>query len=103
MPRQQQKLSWNTIRNYAERFSWTEDGVDKQGINPPPHAMNVQRVPYYVKYITSKGILEEGMVITLKVFPDVRQRMIQFVKSQEIRRIRDYLIIEIDGHRFLTH
>ena len=103
MPRQQQKLSWNTIRNYAERWSWEERGEVKQGINPPPHAVKVQHVPYYVKYITSKGVLEEGMVITLKVFPDLHQRMIQFVNSGEIRRIRDYLIVEIDGHRFVTH
>ena len=103
MPIQQLKLSWNTIRNYAERFSWQEHGETKQGINPPPHATNIQHIPYYIKYITSKGILEEGMVITLKVFPDKRQRLIQFITSQEIRRIRDYLIIEIDGHRFLTH
>ena len=103
MPTQQPRLSYTTIRNYAERFSWTENGILKQGINPPPHAVNIQRVPYYVKYLTSKGILEEGLVITLKVFPEEHQRMIQFVKSQEIRRIRDYLIIEIDGHRFITH
>lgn len=103
MPTHQPKLSYTTIRNYAERFSWQEGGETKQGINPPAHAVNIQHVPYYVKYVTSKGVLEEGLVITLKVYPDLHQRMIQFVKSQEIRRIRDYLIIEIDGHRFVTH
>lgn len=103
MPKEQQKLSYTTIRNYAERWSWEEHGERKQGINVPPHAVKVERVPYYVKYITGKGVLEEGMVVTLKVFPEERQRMIQFVKSKEIRRVRDYLIVEIDGHRFVTH
>ena len=103
MPVKQPQLSFTAIRNYAERFSWEEHGERKQGINPPPHAVKVQHVPYYVKYITSKGVLEEGMVITLKVYPDLHQRMIQFVNSGEIRRVRDYLIVEIDGHRFVTH
>lgn len=103
MPTKQPKLSFTTIRNYAERFSWKEHGETKQGINPPAHATNIQHLPFYVKYITSKGVLEEGLVVTLKVFPDVQQRMIQFVNSGEIRRIRDYLILEIDGHRFVTH
>ena len=103
MPIQQPKLSYTAIRNYAERWSWEEHGETRQGINVPPHATHVKQVPYYVKYITAKGILESGLVITLKVFPEEHQRMIQFVKSGEIRRIRDYLIIEIDGHRFVTH
>ena len=103
MPVAQPKLSYTMIRNYAEKWSWVEHGEVKIGINPPAHAVKVQHVPYYVKYITGKGVLEEGLVITLKVFPEVHQRMIQFVKSGEIRRIRDYLIIEIDGHRFVTH
>jgi len=103
MPRQSMKLSYTTIRNYAERWSWEKDGVKRQGINVPEGATHVQRVPFYVKYITSNGTVEEGMVVCLKVFPECHQRMIQFVESREIRRIRDYLIIEIDGHQFMTH
>lgn len=103
MPRIEQKLSWTTIRNYAERWSWQENGVTKQGINPPAGATHIQRVPFYIKYVTGKGVVEEGMVICLKVYPEQHQRMIQFVNSQEIRRVRDYLIIEIDGHPFAVH
>ena len=103
MPKKVEKLSWQTIRNYAERWSWEEHGETKQGINVPAGAVNVQRVPYFVRYVTKEGVLEEGMVVTLRVFPEQFQRMVQFVKSREIRRIRDYLIIEIDGHRFMTH
>lgn len=99
-----EKLSWNVIRNYAERWSWTGyDGKRYVGLDVPEGAIHPQRVPYHIKYITSKGLLEEGRVVTLKVFPDLRQRMVQFVTSKEVRRIRDYLIIEIDGHQFQTH
>lgn len=104
MPIKTPLLSWTTIRNYAERWSWTEpDGELRQGINVPTNAINPQRVPFFVKYISSKGVVESGMVVSLKVFPDCHQRMIQFVTSGEIRRIRDYLIIEIDGQKFQTH
>ncbi|MBR1377965.1 MAG: hypothetical protein IJ557_02420 [Bacteroidaceae bacterium] len=103
MPRQSQPLSWNTIRNYAERFSWEENGVRKQGINPPPHATHIQRVPFFIRYITANGHVEEGMVVCIKVFPTTHQRLVQFTTSGAIRRIRDYLIMEIDGHSFMVH
>lgn len=99
-----EKLSWNAIRNYAERWAWVGyDGKRHVGTDVPQGAINPQRVAYDIKYITSKGLVESGRVVTLKVFPECRQRMIQFVTSKEIRRIRDYLIIEIDGHTFMTH
>jgi hypothetical protein len=47
--------------------------------------------------------VEQGLVVCLKVYPELRQRMIQFVESRQIRRIRDYLIMEIDGVRIVTH
>ena len=46
--------------------------------------------------------LMQGEVITLKVLPKHR-RLIRFVQSGEIRNIADYLIISIDGIRFVTH
>lgn len=99
-----EKLSWNTIRNYAERWTWIGyDGRRHIGTDVPQGAINPQRVAYHIKYITQKGTVEDGKVVTLKVFPECRQRMIQFVTSKEIRRVRDYLIIEIDGHQFMTH
>lgn len=97
-------LSWTTIRNYAERWSWIEpDGSRRQGINVPANAINPQRVPFFIRAISSKGEILEGMAVTLKVFPDCHQRLLQFQPSNEIRRVRDYLIIEIDGHHFQTH
>jgi hypothetical protein len=56
-----------------------------------------------MRAITGKGELIEGMVITLKVYTREHQRMVKFCESNQIRRIRDYLIIEIDGKRVVTH
>ena len=99
-----ERLSWNLIRNYAERWSWIGyDGKRHVGLDVPDGAIHPQRVPYDIKYITSQGLVESARVVTLKVFPKSRQRLIQCVQSNEIRRIRDYLIIEIDGHCFQTH
>jgi hypothetical protein len=56
-----------------------------------------------MRAITGKGELIEGMVITLKVYTREHQRMVKFCESNQIRRIRDYLIIEIDGKRVITH
>ena len=49
-----------------------------------------------------KGELMQGEVITLKVLPKHR-RLIRFTQSGEIRNIADYLVISIDGIRFVTH
>lgn len=42
-------------------------------------------------------------MITLKVFTREHQRMVKFCSSNQIRRIRDYLVLEIDGIRVVTH
>ena len=94
MPRQQPVVSWTQIRSFAEQFRWQDkSGVWITGVNPPGGAdgKGVERVPYHVKYITGKGVVEQGYVVTLKV------------GSRQIRRIRDYLIMEINGVRIVTH
>ena len=105
MPRKRPEVSWNEIRNLTERYEWTEGGRRRVGFNPPggKDGKGVRRLAYHVRYITIHGNVEEGDVVTLKVFPHIRQRMIQFVNSRQIRQIRDYLIIEIDGIRIVTH
>ena len=107
MPKNNPILSWTQIRNYAELFEWRDakTGVTVRGYNPPggKDGKGVQRVPFHVKYITIKGEVEQGLVVCLKVYPELRQRMIQYVESRQIRRIRDYLIMEIDGVRIVTH
>jgi hypothetical protein len=105
MPKQQPVLSWTQIRNYAERWSWADPrtGVKVTGYNVPEEARkSAKQVPYFLRVVTLKGELMEGEVITLKVLPKHR-RLIRFTQSGEIRNIADYLIISIDGIRFVTH
>ena len=98
-------MRWTEVRNVAEMFEWTDlrTGVRVRGVNPPggKDGKGVERVPFYVKYITSKGCVEQGMVVTLKVYQNLHQRMVQFTESKQIRRIRDYLIMQIDGTRVM--
>lgn len=78
-------------------------GLDTTGYNPPQGADNLRRVPFFIKYITAEGRLEQGNCICLKVNTRRHQRTIQYVNSQEIRTVRDYLVVEVDGTRFVTH
>lgn len=98
-------LSWTLIRNFAEKFQWFDatDGSMREGFNPPPNAVGKQRKPYDICYITSKGIVERGRVVTLTVKPNLHQRMIRFVDSNQVRMVRDYLIVSIDDNYFRTH
>lgn len=104
MPKNNPILSWTQIRNYAERWSWIDQrtGVRVTGVNAPEKAKDKRQVPYFLRVVTLKGELMEGEVITLKVLPKHR-RLIRFTQSGEIRNIADYLIISIDGIRFVTH
>lgn len=106
MPRiEQQTISWQQIRALTEVWTWRDarTGAEVSGFNPPQDAIKPRQKPYYMRAITIKGELIEGTVITLKVFIDLHQRMVKFCESNQIRRIRDYLIIEIDGKRVITH
>ena len=105
MPKNTPVLSWTQIRNYAERWSWIDQrtGVKVTGYNVPEEARkSARQVPYFLRVVTLRGELMQGEVITLKVLPKHR-RLIRFVQSGEIRNIADYLIISIDGVRFVTH
>ena len=102
MPTRQPVQSWEHIRDYTEKWEWIDarTGVKTTGFNPPENAKDKKQVPYFVRYITSKGVTEQGEVITLKVIPERHQRKVMFVVSGAIRIIRDYLIISVDGVRF---
>lgn len=102
MPYQTPTLPWEQIRNHTEKWSWIDpkSGIRTTGFNPPSSAKKKRQVPYFIRYLTSDGLTEYGEVVTLKVFPEQHQRMVKFIHSNEIRRIRDYLIIEVDGVRF---
>lgn len=107
MPKMKPTRSWFEVRDMTEKFEWRDPrtGIVVRGFNPPggKDGKGVSRVPFHIKYITGKGVVEEGFCTCIKVFPEVRQRMIQFVESRQIRRVRDYLIMEIDGVRIVTH
>lgn len=106
MPLRGPEQSYQNVRNYAEKWQW-EDPKTKiltTGYMVPASARKKQRVPIFVRYVTLKGDLECGNVVTLKVNPRRHQRLVQFVDNPSaIRVINDYLIISIDGTRFVTH
>jgi hypothetical protein len=106
MPTKKPTKSWVEVRDLTEKFEWRDPktGIVTRGFNPPggKDGKGVSRVPFHIKYITGKGCVEEGFCICLKVYPN-KQRMIQYVESKQIRRVRDYLIMEIDGIRIVTH
>ena len=98
-------ISWQQIRGLTEQWTWRErrTGLQRSGFNPPQDAVKPTQKPYYMRAITSKGEVISGQVITLKVYTREHQRMVKFCESNQIRRIRDYLILEIDGIRVITH
>jgi len=105
MPRKQPTKSFLEIRNYTEKFRWNDPitGQKQTGFNPPENAPFKERVPFFIRYITQEGKVQSGNVVCISVDTRHLQRSIKFVNSTEIRRVCDYLIIEIDGVRFLTH
>lgn len=105
MPTTQPTISFQQLRNLTEKWTWKDPatGLQVVGYNPPENAKDKQQKPYFVKYVTGSGALEQGEVITLKVDLRRHQRMVKFVASGECRWIRDYLIVEVDGMRIVTH
>lgn len=105
MPTRQPTQSWQNLRNYMEKWTWTDarTGLDTTGYNVPTNAKNARQVPFHIRFVTKKGVLEEGNVVCLKVNRRKHERLVKFVASDEIRRVYDYLIIEVDGTRFITH
>lgn len=106
MPRKVPEISWQELRSHTEKWEWRDarTGVLVRGYNPPAGAKGRRQVAFYIKYLTLRGVVEEGYVVCLKVFlhggvsgKGAHQRMIQFVESKQVRRICDILIIEIDG------
>lgn len=105
MPTRQPTQSWQNLRNYMEKWMWTDarTGLETTGYNVPTNAKNARQVPFHIRFVTKSGNLEDGNVICRKVNRRKHERLIKFVASDEIRRVYDYLIIEVDGTRFITH
>lgn len=105
MPRQQPIQSYLHIRDYAERWSWTDPKTNTKqvGYNPPPEATDKHRVPFTFVGIKKDGRKIAGTAVTLDVNTRRAMRRIQFTDSLEIRWISDLFIISIDGVRFYVH
>lgn len=105
MPRRNPTMSYTLIRNYTEKFRWDDPktGSERKGFNPPTNAWNVERIPFFIRFITGKGKVISGTVVCIGVETRFQQRRIKFVDSGEVRMVRDYLVIEVDGTRFITH
>jgi len=98
------RQSWQNIRNYTEKMMWDDPrtGIRTTGFNPPSKAKNISRVPFFIKYVTLSGKLEQGECVTLSLYLARHQRMVQFIHSKEIRWVNDFLIVEVDGVRFVV-
>ena len=88
-----------------EQWTWMDarTGQVRTGFNPPENAKEKRQKPFYFQAITIKGEVISGEAVCLKVFRNVHQRMVQFTQSRQIRRIRDYLVMEVNGVRVVTH
>ena len=51
------KVSWQMLRNYMEKFCWTDvrTGLRTTGYNPPKGARDVMRVPFHCTFVTGNG------------------------------------------------
>ncbi len=105
MPRQQATISWQQLRILMEQWEWRDarTGAKVSGLNPPADALERQQKPFYFRAITGSGEVIAGQAICLKVFLRQHQRLVKFTASGEMRRIRDYLVIEVNGIRVITH
>lgn len=98
------RQSWQNLRNYTEKFAWDDprSGIRTTGFNPPQNAKNIARVPFFIRYVTLSGRVEEGECVTLSLNLARHQRMVQFIRSKEIRWVNDFLVIEVDGVQFVV-
>ena len=69
MAKTQPSEHWQKVRMFAEKWQWQDKrtGLMTVGYNPPPGVQKLSRVPFFVRYVTKKGRLESGMVISLEV------------------------------------
>ena len=103
--RTQPVISYLRIREYAERWSWTDPATGKKriGYDAPADAPDRQRHPFYMKALTDSGHIIEGECVTLSVNTSLHSRTVRFTASGEVRKVSDLFIIEIDGVRFHVH
>lgn len=97
--------SYTNLRAYCEKWQWLDPltGQRKVGYVHPQTARDVQRVPFYIKFLTKTGHVDEGTCVCTSVNTDRHQRRVRFVDSGETRVVNDILVLEVDGTRFITH
>ena len=97
--------SYTELRMFTERWQWDDPRTGNRvtGFDPPQTARNVERKPFYIKFLTKTGHVDEGTCVCLAVNTMRHQRKVKFVESGEIRVVNDILVLEVDGTRFITH
>lgn len=97
--------SYTNLRAYTEKWSWLDPRTNARvtGYTHPQTAREVHRVPFYIKFLTKTGHVDEGTCVCLSVDTNRHQRKVQFVESKQIRVVNDILVLEVDGTRFITH
>ena len=127
MPTKTPVLDYSQIRNYAERWEWTDpqSGQTVTGYNPPANAVAPHHVPFTVTFMTQDGMPFRGRAVCVGVNTEHRTRRLQFIDEAylqmpgytdsqrrelfkfipkgEIRQVADIFIVEIDGVRFSAH
>lgn len=99
------RQSCQNLRAFCEKWQWIDPRTGNQvtGYVHPQTARNVERKPFYIKFLTKTGHVDEGNCVCLSVDVMRHQRKVQFVASGEIRVVNDILVLEVDGTRFITH
>ena len=97
--------SYTELRRYTEKWSWLDPRSNARvtGYAPPQTALHPERVPFYIRFLTKTGHVDEGNCVCLSTDPLRHQRKVQFIDSKQIRVVNDILVLEVDGTRFITH
>lgn len=97
--------SYTELRMFTERWQWDDPRTGNRvtGFDPPQTTRNVERKPFYIKFLTKTGHVDEGTCVCLAVNTMRHQRKVKFVDSGAIRIVNDILVLNVDGTRFITH
>lgn len=79
-------LSYTRIREYAERWSWTDPATNIQitGYDPPKNAIDPQHVPFLITFLTEDGIPYRARVICVGVNTATHSRRLRFLTEGRI-------------------
>lgn len=97
--------SYTELRRFCEKWQWTDPRSHQHvtGYVHPQTARDVERVPFFIRFLTKTGHVDEGNCVCLSVDVLRHQRKVKFITSGEIRVVNDILVLEVDGTRIVTH